>query len=257
MVMIKPRSNAWYGCRRDSLDARDHAFVPKVVRLPAKVDLRAHCPPVMDQGRLGSCTAHGITGALRYALLSNGKPDVPMSRLQLYFDERTIEDTVKSDAGAEIRDGIKCAAKRGVGHERLWPYVVKKFATKPPTKVYRDAVHFEALTYERVDVSATALKAALASGFPVVIGISVYESFESSAVARTGRVPMPKRGEKVVGGHCMYAVGYGQKKGTFTVRNSWARDWGDKGDCYLPEAYLGSTTYGSDYWVVRAIGAHT
>jgi hypothetical protein len=58
------------------------------------VDLRPHCPPVMDQGELGSCTAHGITGALRYEMKRAGQPDVPLSRLQLYFDERAIEGTV-------------------------------------------------------------------------------------------------------------------------------------------------------------------
>jgi C1A family cysteine protease len=62
--------HAWLGCRRDARDPRDHRFVPApstLAALPAAVDLRAHCPPVMDQGELGSCTAHGITGALRYA----------------------------------------------------------------------------------------------------------------------------------------------------------------------------------------------
>jgi C1A family cysteine protease len=49
-------------------------------------------------------------------------------------------------------------------------------------------------------------------------------------------------------------VGYGQKPGYFTVRNSWDTNWGDRGDCYIPEAYLGSTTYGSDYWVIKQVG---
>jgi hypothetical protein len=47
---------------------------------------------------------------------------VKLARLQLYYDERKAEGSVSSDSGAEIRDGIKCAAKIGVGHERLWPY---------------------------------------------------------------------------------------------------------------------------------------
>jgi C1A family cysteine protease len=112
-------------------------------------------------------------------------------------------------------------------------------------------VQFEALSYERVAVDAVHIKTALAQGFPVVIGISLYESFESDAVSHTGVVPMPKLPkEQMIGGHCMYVVGYGQKPGTFTVRNSWASDWGDKGDCYFSEAYLGSPKFGSDYWII-------
>lgn len=230
-------------------------FRPTALRLPASVDLRAHCPPVMDQGELGSCTAHGISGALRYEMISRGQPDVPLSRLQLYYDERAAEGTIKSDAGAEIRDGIKSAGKLGMGHETLWPYAVKKFATKPAAAVYKDALKFRALSYQRVDVNAAALKAALAAGHTPVIGLTLYESFESEAVAKTGMVPMPGKLEAAVGGHCMYVVGYGQKPGYFTVRNSWAADWGDKGDCYFPEAYLGSTLLGSDYWIITTEGA--
>jgi C1A family cysteine protease len=246
--------NAWYGFRRDQKDARDHMFKPKATKLPSKVDLRAHCPPVMDQGELGSCTAHGITGALRYELMRRGQTDVPMARLQLYYDERAIEGTIKSDAGAEIRDGIKCAGKLGVAHEALWPYAIKKFAQKPPASVYSDALKFKALTYQRVEVSVTALKAALAQGHAPIIGLTLYESFESDDVAQTGVVPMPSKKEKMLGGHCLYCVGYGQRKGTFTVRNSWG-NWGDQGDCYFPEAYLGSKLLGSDYWIITTEGA--
>lgn len=249
-----PRSNAWYGCRPDTKDARDHLFRPRAMRTPAVVDLRAHCPPVMDQGQLGSCTAHGITGALRYEMLSKGLPDVQLARLQLYYDERAMEGSIASDAGAEIRDGIKSASKLGVAHEKLWPYQIKKFATKPTAKVYADALQFRAISYQRVDVSTTALKQAIAAGHTPVIGLTLYESFESDKVARTGVVPIPSMNEQVVGGHCMYVVGYGQKHGYFTVRNSWAADWGDKGDCYFPESYLGSRALGSDYWIITSEG---
>jgi len=45
---------------------------------------------------------------------------------------------------------------------------------------------------ESIILDLTALKSALAVGFPVVIGIKVYESFESDQVARTGIVSLPK-----------------------------------------------------------------
>lgn len=252
---IVPRLNKWYGYRRDIRDARDHLYLPPHITLPAAVDLRPHCPPVMNQGDLGSCTAHGITGALRYCLISKGKPDVPLSRLQLYYDERAVEGSINDDAGAEIRDGIKCANKLGVAHEKLWPYVVRKFKAKPPAAAYTDAVQFQAMTYQRVAVSALAVKSALAQGFPVVIGFSVYDSFESPSAAKTGIIPMPNlKREQLLGGHCVYAVGYGQHAGYITCRNSWDTDWGDKGDFYLPEAFVGSTNFGGDYWTIQTVG---
>lgn len=248
---------SWYGCRRDTKDQRDHMFVPKALRLPAKVDLEPDCPPVMDQGSLGSCTAHGTLCAARYELIHNGEKDLDLSRLQLYYDTRAIEHTTKEDAGAEIRNAIKAVSKTGAAHEQLWPYAVKKFAVKPPAPVYKDSKLFHALTYQRVQVSAPLVKAALAGGQPVVIGLTLYESFEGLNVEKTGIVPMPKKTEAAVGGHCMCIIGYGQHKGYFKVRNSWAKDWGDGGNCYIPEAYIGNTILGSDYWVISAFSDGT
>jgi C1A family cysteine protease len=245
--------HAWLGCRRDTRDGRDREFQPRAVHLPSAVDLRSHCAPVMDQGELGSCTTHAITGALRYLRIKAGKRDVPLARLQLYFDERKTEGTIGEDAGAEIRNGIKCAARYGVAPEQLWPYDPARFKHCPPASVYAAAQDWQALSYERVPVSTAAIKAAIAQGLPVVIGVSLYDSFDGRLVEQSGMVPMPDlKREQMTGGHCMLVVGYGQHEGTFTVRNSWADDWGDRGDCYMPEAYLGSTKFGSDYWVIKS-----
>jgi C1A family cysteine protease len=255
MSNVFVRDNSWYGCRRDTKDARDKLLSTRKQKPPDSFDLRENCPPVMDQGQLGSCTAHGITSALRYLLLANGKPDVPLARLQLYYDERVVEGGVNDDTGAEIRDGIKCAAKIGVAHEDLWPYDIALFRSKPSDPVYADALQFEALVYERVKVSTIEIKRVIAfHKVPVVVGVSLFDSFESDEVARTGVVPMPDlTKEQMIGGHCIYVVGYGQKKRHFTLRNSWNTDWGDNGDFYLPEHYLGSTKFGSDYWAINTL----
>jgi len=246
------------GFRRGLPSHLDHHFTPSadlLANLPASVDLREHCPPVMDQGDLGSCTAHGITGAIRFALIKAGVADFPMARLQLYYDERAVEGTVSSDSGAEIRDGLDCAAKRGVAHESLWPYAIAKFKRKPGKVVYADALKFQVLERQVVQVDADHLKAALASGYPVVVGFVCYKGIDSDDTAKTGMLPMPGKKEQSIGGHCVYAVGYGIKPGTFTCRNSWSDQWGDGGDFHIPEAYLGSPTYASDFWAITKVEA--
>lgn len=251
---IKPRSIAWYGWKPDLPDHRDLVFRPTLARLPpGPIDLRQLCPPHMDQGALGSCTAHGITGAMRYERMRLGMPDLPMSRLQLYYDERRIEGTVRQDAGAAIRDGIKCVVRLGVAPEDQWPYDIAKFKRRAPASVYVSALADQALQYQRVMVSPQDIKAAIASGHPVVVGFTVYESFESIDVENTGVVPMPSAMEADIGGHCVYVVGYGQKVGYFTCRNSWGDQWGDAGDFYMPEAYLGSPSFGGDYWIITNV----
>lgn len=254
---LPKRPTAWYGCRPDTLDARDATFKPKGVRLPAEASVRQWLPPVMNQGPLGCCTGHGTTGAYRTLFKKAGLPDIPLSRLQNYFDARLIENCVGEDAGAEIRDNIKAAAVNGIAREDLWPYIVERFKDTPPQDVYTNALQFQALKYERVRVSRSGLMHALAEGFPVIIGITVFDSFESDEVARTGHVPLPDLDlEASVGGHCMLAVEYKKlrtKKDrvVFGVMNSWDTDWGDAGFCYFEDGYLNSPKFGADYWVIR------
>ena len=241
-----------YGLKLDDPDDRDHKFKlswfspKKYFPLPDSVDLRPWMPPVMDQGSLGSCTAHGVTAALRYNLINNGRTDYPLSRLQLYYDTRALEGDIPEDNGAQIRNVIKCAAKNGVGRESLWPYDQTKWTQEPPQAVYDDAKHFEALDYRRVDIDSRAIKTALYVGRPVVIGIAIFPSFESNSVAATGVVPLPGWNEKSIGGHCMTIHGY--QDDVFTVRNSWGTGWGALGDCFIPAAYI--EKYGSDFWTI-------
>ena len=95
------------------------------------------------------------------------------------------------------------------------------------------------------------MRACLAEGFPFVFGFTVYESFESQQVARTGIVSMPQRGERVVGGHAVVAVGYHDTEKRFIVRNSWGTGWGMKGYFTIPYDYLSNPNLAEDFWTVR------
>jgi C1A family cysteine protease len=220
--------------------------------LPAKVDLRAKCPPVENQGQLGSCTANALAGALEFLELKDRRPLVDLSRLFVYYNERVIEHSVKHDAGAMLRDGIKTLAKQGVCAEKLWPYVIKKFATKPTATCYAQAQQHTISSYQRLSTTQE-MRACLADGYPFVFGFTVYESFESDAVARTGTVPMPTRHERTLGGHAVCAVGYDDKSQRFIVRNSWGADWGRKGYFTMPYAYLADRNLSDDFWTMRKL----
>jgi len=167
---IRTHSIKRYGWVPDLPDARDYMYaapVEMMAKLPAKVDLRSHCPPVYDQGQLGSCTGNAIAGAVQFDREKQKlKPDFVPSRLFIYYGERVIEGTVNSDAGAQIRDGIKVVAKQGVPPETDWPYDIAKFADKPPPKAFADALKDLAVSYSRVSQTLSQMKGCLASGFP-------------------------------------------------------------------------------------------
>ena len=97
------------------------------------------------------------------------------------------------------------------------------------------------------------MRGCLAAGFPFVFGFTVYESFESDAVAQTGMVPMPGSTEAVKGGHAVVSVGSDDNRRLFYVRNSWGSSWGDNGYCYMPYEYLLSAHLANDFWTIRTV----
>jgi C1A family cysteine protease len=255
--MTKPRKISRYGWIPDQPDQRDHLYAAPqefLAALPPRADLRRRCPPVYNQGALGSCTANAIAAAVEFERMKQKLSIFVPSRLFIYYNERVIEHTVKSDSGAQLRDGIKTVASIGACPEPEWPYVIAKFANQPPQRTYRDAALDRAVSYQSIVQDLNQMKGCLASGYPFVFGFTVYQSFESPAVARSGHAPMPAWGERPIGGHAVMAVGYDDAAQWFLVRNSWGKGWGLNGYFTLPYTYLIQPGLSSDFWTIRLVG---
>jgi len=245
-----------YGWQPDLPDHRDLNYAapePVLVSLPIKIDLRNNCPMVYNQGQLGSCTANAISAAFEFELLKQKSPDFMPSRLFIYYNERAIENTINSDSGAQIRDGIKSVNKSGVCPETMWPYNISEFTQKPHSVCYTDASKHLVTSYHRVSNDLKQMKGCLAEGYPFVFGFTVYDSFEGQQVAKSGIVNLPAPTEKVVGGHAVLAVGYDDTTNRFIVRNSWGGTWGQKGYFTMPYDYLTNTNLADDFWTIRLI----
>ena len=219
-----------------------------------KIDLRYKCPPVYDQGSLGSCSANAIGFCYHFDELKQqeNSPFIP-SRLFLYYNERVIEGNVNLDSGAEIHDGIQSINQTGLCHESMWVYDTTKFKDKPTDDCYTDALSHKAIEYRAIPQELDQIKQCLVDGYPIVFGFLVYQSFESSQVAATGIVPMPQPNESVIGGHAVASVGYDDEKNWFIVRNSWGSNWGDNGYFYMPYAYVLNSELADDFWTVSKI----
>jgi C1A family cysteine protease len=247
-----------FGWSPDLPDHRDFLYAaptPILRKIPAKADLRPKCPKeIYDQGQLGSCTGNAIAAAIEFDLMKQRARKVfTPSRLFIYYNERAMEHTINQDSGAQIRDGIKSVAKLGACPEPEWPYDISQFAQKPSSVCYTDAKTNLVKVYQRLVPDLNTMKGCLADGFPFVFGFTVYKSFMSASVRRTGNVPMPSTDEQVVGGHAVLAVGYDDATRRFTVRNSWGKDWGKGGYFFMPYSYLLDDNLAADFWTIRGI----
>lgn len=241
------------GWKPDLPDQRDYDYTPSTIKRQARrADLRERFPRCWQQGTLGSCTAHSVAAACLFRdIYDRDQSIVVPSRLFLYYATRVLEGTVATDAGAEIRSAIKAAMKFGYPPEDVWPYRISRFASKPTPKAFRAAESERIRKYERVSRDLRHFRKLLNDGYPVAIGFSVYESVYQAKVDRTGRIPMPKRKEKLEGGHAVLVVGYDDGLESLIIRNSWGTAWGEGGYGYLPYGFIEETDLSDDFWVIR------
>ena len=234
--------------------------------LPASADLRQWCPPVEDQGKIGSCTAHAGVSIVEYFERRAFGNHLDASRLFLYKTTRSLLHYT-GDTGAFLRSTMAALALFGVPPEEYWPYNQADFDREPPGFCYALASNYQAISYYRLDAPGmtrdlllTEIKKNLAAGIPAMFGFTVYSSYVQST--KTGKIPFPAPNEKTVGGHAIVAVGYDdsitvknagangpETKGALLVRNSWGAGWGTDGYGWLPYEYV-TKGLAVDWWAL-------
>jgi C1A family cysteine protease len=273
-VIVPKMSYNKYGWKKDKIDERDRMFsVSFDGVLPRSFSLREQMPPVLNQGKLGSCTANGICNAILYCEMkekidqteqteqtepgstsdSTAFTYKPRSRLFLYYNERDMEGNVNEDSGAQIRDGIKSVNTTGVCFEDSWPYDITQFTEKPPANCYKEAKQHRVLKYERVNQSVEDIKHAIYSGFPIVFGFVVYDSIQKPSVSRSGIIPLPMNNNEKLGGHCVICCGWDDNRRLFEIMNSWGIEWGREGFGYMSYDYLSNPELSSDFWKISFV----
>jgi C1A family cysteine protease len=257
-----------YGWVRELPDQRDFKYSahPEAIGadlvLPPSIDLRSKCPPIKDQGTMGSCVSNGIAFSLEFIEMIElgannaiapeifGEVFAEISRLFIYYNARILDGAVHRDDGTQIRNGIKAINRWGICMEQMWPYVKSALFKVPSQDAYLEAKKHKVLAGYKINNSKlNMLKNCLVAGFPFVFGVTLYDSFNK--VKADGLVSMPDPKEDFGGGHCMTCVGYDDAKQSFIVANSWGKTWGDQGYCYIPYDYLTSFYLASDFWTIR------
>lgn len=238
--MPLPLSNGGrrYGFRPSFADATIPKFKMQIpVALPPTVDLSANLGPVKDQGPLGACTAFAATGYAEYLYRTFKNAQPVFSPLFLYYKEREYDsDLGQGDTGSFGSSAFWVFNKTGVCLESTDPYDPANFEQTPTQPQLDEAAKYRLGAMHTV-TAVDDMRSSLASGYPVLIGITVYESFEDGDWA--GNVmPAPTGGQ--LGGHEIYIFGYDDYRKRFRLRNSWGDSWQDKGNFWADYTQLES-----------------
>lgn len=208
-----------------------------LMRLPERVDLSQYDSAVKDQGQTGKCTGEAISGLAEHILIRAGH-FFSVCATAIYYWEREIEGTVTEDAGAQLADGISVVGAKGCPPESLWPDTDADLYVAPTPAVLAASQPHRLLDGKAVPGDFYDVRATLASGNPVVIGIDVFDQFESDGAAETGDIELPRRLMHPIGGHAILVTGYDDATEMFDFKNSWGVGWGRKGYGRLPYAYV-------------------
>jgi C1A family cysteine protease len=229
----------------DMIDPRDRVF--SLAEAAPSADLRSKFGPVESQGSLNSCVGHAVTSALEAV---TGVSD--RSRLFVYWNARAYEGRTGSDAGCQIRNGVKGVSVFGASDESTWVYDASKVLVKPVPAAFTAGLFTKpmVLSYARV-IDLAGLKAALTKGLPVIFGFSVPQAFRSITAANDV-LAYPAAGTAFIGGHAVVAVGFDDATGMVLVRNSFGSTWGSNGYYRMPYAWFTTMSSGlvADAWVI-------
>lgn len=225
----------------DPIDKRDFQFseIMGAVELPKKFSLRSEMTSVKSQGPRGTCVGFGSVAVNEFFNskdTNNAKLDLSEEYAFKRIKDFDILDYNYEGYGANVRSACKAHQKYGVCLESTAPYnstgkedCWKTFIVTP--QMDEEAKTYRIANYLSVTRDQQAIKQALvASHAPLLASVKLFESYRGAK--KGGLIPVPKAGEKRIGGHCMAITGYDDYGIEF--KNSWGKTWGDHGYIWWP-----------------------
>lgn len=169
------------------------ALVPEVLR-----SRTWQCSTWLDQGNEGACTGFSTTheaASVPKAVKGLTEADAQA----VYRRARQLDDWPGEDySGSSVLGAVKAGCERGWYSEFRWAF------------------------------SEEDLALAVANHGPAILGVNwfadMYDVDEKGFVHRSG---------ELVGGHAILCRGISLTRQAYRLRNSWGKDWGVDGDCWV------------------------
>ncbi|MCA1593042.1 MAG: C1 family peptidase [Acidobacteria bacterium] len=101
-----------------------------------------------------------------------------------------------------------------------------------------------------------AMRSAIATGHPVMIGFPVYPEYDNAT--QQPNIVGPQQGESSRGGHENIALGYDDNRampdgtrGAFWIQNQWSKAWGSNGRAWMSYTFARNYVFGAEYATIN------
>ena len=209
--------------------------------LPSEVDLREKWWKVDDQGNTGACVGYATAyGVLRWHYVKQGKMarnQKPSARFIWMANKETDEinsypSTFLESEGTQTKLALRVAQKFGCVIDSVLP-MRGGLTTLTARVFYTQASRFRISSYHNLGNDLNNWKRWLAFNGPILTRLSVDSNWMNASQTNGELTEYDEA--SIQGGHAVCIVGYFQDK--FIIRNSWGKQWGDKGFAYASLNY--------------------
>lgn len=202
--------------------------------LPQPVlDFRGKFGAIRDQLDRPTCLAFATSDA---HLAKLADPQAHLSCEYLFYQAKRLDGSSPYE-GATVKSIQDALAGAGQPFESAWPYLSRlpdDLAKWVPPGNVGDLHKRQS---RRIQSKFETIHGSVASGVPVVIVMSISDSFVEPSPEHIVDSSEPVSSSAR---HAVLGVGVGklESQEMILVRNSWGRDWGDAGHAWITKSYL-------------------
>lgn len=204
-------------------DYRDHDVSTQLslisIPVPKTLDYRPDLLAVRNQYNQGACYAFACATMKEW----HEKMDYGLNEYlspQFFYNHRKNS----TQSGMNSRDVMKLLQTIGFCFESNYRYGKKEALDKITLDLYNEAKNHLIHSYAKINTIQDLKKSLVLNG-PCLLAVPVY----NLGIRMWKKTSSDNQRQ---GGHAMCIVGY--DKNGFIIRNSWGKNWGDKGYCIFP-----------------------
>lgn len=220
------------GALKDEYDPRDYIYSP-VGDGAYPVGYKLEQMPIKNQGAINSCVAHSVALIKEIQEFYETGKRVEFSTGWIYGYRLSSQyqgvGMYPKEALANLKNYGNVTAD--IFPENFEYAEIQYLISNRKTECIEQAKKYKISAYARVN-SVSAVKDCLYNQHsPVMVICDIYDSFYT--IGANGKVPL--KSGALQGSHAMTIIGWTKISGAeyYIVQNSWGKEWGDNGLCYL------------------------